>query len=324
MCGAMLEPARKATAPRATAVSEAARPVENRAPETQTAVAAPPKPPEKIQSRPPVEPLPPPKVSEPVPPIGGPSLLGLDSPNVDVLRGQTFAGLDSYGESESKSKGTRVFLLLLLLAALGGGFWWTYTNYLSVTDGRKSTTSPVAANPAEDDSASSTAKSVPAAEQENLPLRSTPRVQAPLVTPEPPGKKSAAQVQPGAGDTATTSTHQVSATRLSAAPPVADNGDALFRQGERYLYGRGGAAEDCTNALRYLKLASDKQNAKARSAMGTMYATGHCVSRDLPSAYRWFALALRVDPNNTVLEKNLSGVWNQMTPPERQLATKSQ
>jgi TPR repeat protein len=101
-----------------------------------------------------------------------------------------------------------------------------------------------------------------------------------------------------------------------------DTGDGLFRQGERYLYGRG-AAQDCTNALKYLKMASDKQNPKARSALGTMYATGHCVPRDLPSAYRWFALALRVDPNNTVVEKNLSGVWNQMTPPERQLATKS-
>ena len=70
-------------------------------------------------------------------------------------------------------------------------------------------------------------------------------------------------------------------------------------------------------------MASDKSHAKARSMMGTMYATGHCVPRDLPSSYRWFALALRVDPNNGVLEKDLSAVWNQMTPPERQLATKA-
>jgi hypothetical protein len=117
----------------------------------------------------------------------------------------------------------------------------------------------------------------------------------------------------------------VNAERVSPTKPAAeatDTGDGLFRQGERYLYGRGGT-QDCTNAIKYLKQASDKQNPKARSAMGTMYATGHCVPRDLPSAYRWFALALRVDPNNTVVEKNLSGVWNQMTPPERQLATKS-
>jgi TPR repeat protein len=71
-------------------------------------------------------------------------------------------------------------------------------------------------------------------------------------------------------------------------------------------------------------MASDLQHAKARSMMGTMYATGHCVPRDLPSSYRWFALALQADPNNNVLEKNLRAVWNQMTPPERQMATKRQ
>jgi hypothetical protein len=33
-------------------------------------------------------------------------------------------------------------------------------------------------------------------------------------------------------------------------------------------------------------------------------------------------MALRVDPNNQILEKDLSAVWNQMTPPERQMATR--
>ena len=107
------------------------------------------------------------------------------------------------------------------------------------------------------------------------------------------------------------------------APNPADSGEAFFRRGEGYLYGRGGAG-DCSSAIKYLKMASDKQYAKARSAIGTMYATGHCVPRDLPSSYRWFALALQADPNNTIVEKNLRAVWNQMTPPERQLATKSQ
>jgi len=66
-----------------------------------------------------------------------------------------------------------------------------------------------------------------------------------------------------------------------------------------------------------------KQSAKARSAFGTMYATGHCVARDLPTSYSWFAQALRADPNNQILEKDLTAVWNQMTPPERQLAAKN-
>ena len=104
-------------------------------------------------------------------------------------------------------------------------------------------------------------------------------------------------------------------------PMRADTGDADFRKGEAYLYGRG-APKNCDQAVKYLKTASAQSNAKARSTFGTMYATGHCVPRDLPTSYLWFALALRADPNNQILEKDLSAIWNQMTPPERQLATR--
>jgi localization factor PodJL len=220
-----------------------------------------------------------------------------------------------------------VFLFLLLLALLGGAGWWTYTNYLSAASGHppQAPVSPATAGTVDDGGAKS-AKS-DATEQEDLPVRSAAPATPPVVTPDPPARKTSIQAETKAPEVAATvptaARHEVSATRLPAAQPAADSGDSLFRQGERYLYGRGGT-EDCANAQKYLKMASDKQNAKARSAMGTMYATGHCVSRDLPSAYRWFALALRADPNNTVVEQNLSSVWNQMTPPERQLATKSQ
>ena len=108
---------------------------------------------------------------------------------------------------------------------------------------------------------------------------------------------------------------------MQAAPEAQDTGDASFRRAESYLYGRG-APQNCDEAVKNLKAASAKANAKARSTFGTMYATGHCVPRDLPTSYLWFALALRVDPNNQVLEKDLTAVWNQMTPPERQMATR--
>jgi hypothetical protein len=104
-------------------------------------------------------------------------------------------------------------------------------------------------------------------------------------------------------------------------PAAADTGTADFQKGEAYLYGRG-APENCDQAVKYLKSAAAKSSAKARSAFGTMYATGHCVARDLPTSYLWFAMALRIDPNNQILEKDLSAIWNQMTPPERQLATR--
>jgi TPR repeat protein len=80
--------------------------------------------------------------------------------------------------------------------------------------------------------------------------------------------------------------------------------------------------ENCDLAVKSLKAASAQQSAKARSAFGTMYATGHCVPRDLPTSYLWFALALQVDPKNQILEKDLNAIWNQMTPPERQMATR--
>jgi len=105
----------------------------------------------------------------------------------------------------------------------------------------------------------------------------------------------------------------------SAVSASADKGDAAFRKGVAYLYGRG-VKENCAEALKYLQAASAHQNAKALSAFGTMYATGHCVPRDLPTSYSWFAQALRVDPNNQILEKDLTAVWNQMTAPERQMA----
>jgi len=89
--------------------------------------------------------------------------------------------------------------------------------------------------------------------------------------------------------------------------------------GERYLYGRG-VPQDCTRGLRYVKPAADQANPKAMITMGALYATGHCLSRDLPTAYRFFALALRKDPENGPLKQNAQMVWAQMTDAERQQA----
>jgi hypothetical protein len=40
----------------------------------------------------------------------------------------------------------------------------------------------------------------------------------------------------------------------------------------------------------------------------------------LPTAYRWFALALHKEPDNQSLQDDLQKLWSQMTQPERQLA----
>jgi len=158
-------------------------------------------------------------------------------------------------------------------------------------------------------------KAKPAAEAKpatHAPVTPAPVTPAKTRSPD----KGEAQRVPGVASV-------VTSPKFSKSPESAttDTGDADFRKGEAYLYGRGGR-ENCDEAVKSLKAASAKSNAKARSAFGTMYATGHCVPRDLPTSYLWFALALRVDPNNQILEKDLNAVWNQMTPPERQMATR--
>ena len=104
-------------------------------------------------------------------------------------------------------------------------------------------------------------------------------------------------------------------------PPAAAGSadDKLLAAGEKYLYGSG-VAENCALAQKNLRAAAQRSNTRAQSILGTMYATGHCVDRDLPMAYRWFAKALHQDPNNNRIQRDLEVLWRQMTADERQLA----
>ena len=95
--------------------------------------------------------------------------------------------------------------------------------------------------------------------------------------------------------------------------------DQLEAQGEKYLYGTG-VPTNCSLARRVLEAAAADGNVKANRELGRMYATGHCVGRDLPQAYRWFAKALRHDPNNDGLAQDLQVLWAEMTVEERQIA----
>ncbi len=90
-------------------------------------------------------------------------------------------------------------------------------------------------------------------------------------------------------------------------------------EAEKYIYGRG-VRQNCDRGLGQLKPAAEHSNPKAMISLGALYATGVCAPRDLPTAYRWFALALRKEPDNDALQENLQRIWSQMTPPERQLA----
>jgi TPR repeat protein len=74
--------------------------------------------------------------------------------------------------------------------------------------------------------------------------------------------------------------------------------------------------------MRLLKPEANRSNPKAMVEMGALYSAGVCTPRDLPTAYRWFALALRKNPENTSVQADLSKLWGEMTQPERQLAIK--
>ncbi len=107
----------------------------------------------------------------------------------------------------------------------------------------------------------------------------------------------------------------------AAAKPAAAKPVDSVTEAERYIYGRG-SAQDCDHGLRLLKPAAEQSNVKAMISLGALYSTGTCTPRDLPTAYRWFALALHKEPDNQVLQTDLQNLWSKMTPPERQLAIK--
>ncbi len=109
----------------------------------------------------------------------------------------------------------------------------------------------------------------------------------------------------------------------AATTPEQSESEALAVQGERYLYGTG-VAQNCDRAQRSLLSAASRGSAHAETLLGAMYATGHCATRNLPTAYRWFARALHQEPSNSRISADLEVLWKQMTPDERQLATKAE
>jgi TPR repeat protein len=105
----------------------------------------------------------------------------------------------------------------------------------------------------------------------------------------------------------------------AASEPRDTGSDMLLATAQKYLYGQG-VPQDCDRAVSYLRQAADGASAKAKSQLGVLYATGHCVPVDRPTAYRWFSRALRQEQNNQYVSHDLQMLWNQMTSEEKQLA----
>jgi len=160
------------------------------------------------------------------------------------------------------------------------------------------------------------AKSEPAAPATAAPPTATPSPAAPSTATE--------DTSPATSDAAPEATAERPKdvpAKLTAKPtaPVRPAKVDPVAEAQKYLYGHG-AQQDCERGLRLLKPAAAQSNPKAMIEMGALYSAGLCTPRDLPTAYRWFALALRKDPDNQAVQTDLQKLWGEMTQPERQLA----
>jgi len=118
---------------------------------------------------------------------------------------------------------------------------------------------------------------------------------------------------------ADTATAARNTTQRSASPPPDDK---LVSEGEDYLYGNG-VPKNCERARSSLFTAAERDNPAAQSILGTMFATGHCVAVDLPTAYRWLARAERQQPRNAQVTGTMRIVWKEMSSEEQELAVRS-
>ena len=271
--------------------------------------------------------------------VSGPSFLGLGN---EPAENRSFSYLL---EDDTPSHRGRNVILILLIAALAAAAWY-WRQDVRVLASRFLNSPPHATNAGGSDNPepNSPAPATSNSTSAQAPVTPTPPPAAtPSGTADATQSAQADQAQPAnpspASDAASTTTPKPDESEEAATPPPrprksettraqraaasASQADNLEAQGEKYLYGNG-VPENCARARTNLLAAAQHSNAQAQSVLGTMYATGHCATRDLPTAYRWFGRSLRQDPKNTRIEQDLKVLWNQMTPAERQQALRDE
>ena len=174
-------------------------------------------------------------------------------------------------------------------------------------------TEPAANPPGDSANNAATSKTPPPADAATASKASEPAAKAEDTSED---KEEAAAPPPEK-----TSKPKASAPPAIPKPRAASKPVDSVAEAQRYLYGRG-AAQDCDHGLRVLKPLANQGDPKAMMEMGALYSAGLCTPHDLPTAYRWFAIALRKDPSNQAIQTDLQKLWGEMTQPERQLAIK--
>jgi hypothetical protein len=174
-------------------------------------------------------------------------------------------------------------------------------------------TSPSGNSASTEPSSQSSTSQPSSTSQSSLPQPSSP----PSSTQ--PAASTHADSAEGASATSDQTTAAEDQAKPSAIKPVKPVD--VVAEAQKYLYGKG-VPQSCDRGLRILKPAAEHSNAKAMIEMGALYSAGLCTPRDLPTAYRWFAMALRKEPGNQDVQTDLEKLWGEMTQPERQLAIK--
>jgi hypothetical protein len=246
--------------------------------------------------------------------------------------------------------GWTMFVLILLALALAAGLgYWRYKDHAlgwlhpKASKPLASTTNSNddgAVSPAPADTTatgpqgSTTNKSAatPPAATDSAPASgTTPNADSSTNPPASSAPMSSANNNPAAPADAAANT-PTDATKAADQPKTADQPAAqpsppakpakpfdAAAESDKYLYGHG-VRQDCDRGLRMLKPAANQGNAKAMMEMGGLYSSGTCVPRDLPTAYRWYALTLRKEPDNQAAQSEVQKLWGEMTQPERKLA----
>ena len=286
-----------------------------------------------------VDPVPAPPVEDFRPSVAGPSFLGLTEPS-----NQTTYLL----EDEPSSRRWVAYLVILLLLVGGSVLAWRWrsegyawrelmSNHrllgnsanTSSSDSNADATGQSQAKPDEaaQNSAPPTSEAASPAPTGNREAQATPPPQAtpPQTTekaaPNAPTSVAENREIPKPPDRQTSSPKANDQPGESANRSSRDD-DERVTEGKNYLYGTG-VRPDCTRARTNLMSAAEEDNVEAQRLLGAMYATGHCVSVDLPTAYRWLARAQRQEPRHPLVASTLRMVWTEMTAEQQHAATNS-
>jgi len=262
----------------------------------------------------------------PVPlPIDEPSALASATESNELAEDVRYL-FQSEPQSEPAESHASRYLLLVLLALAAAVAGWRWRDIRAVVS-RFSTSAPAVRSAATISSAHSTSVSSSATVSPattSMPQSATSQSAESPSTHDGPStteNPSPARPQEESRETASAAT-RASKPRIQPASQITRVADTEETEGEKYLYGDG-VPVDCDRAQKNLIAAAKHSSAKAESELAAMYATGHCVIRDLPLAYRWFTRAQRQNPHgHKKIAEEMTTLWDQMSPEEKKLATR--